>query len=153
MAQATGSTYGADPANSELDEVRLLIGDTDCATACLLDSEILFLIAEAGSPAFGAVLAAEACAAKAARLYDVSTGAVRKALSQKFDHFKQLVKDLKARAEESGSGPAPVFTAMTHTQKDADRADADMVQPNMRIKQDDNPRVVTADEELTGLIP
>ena len=145
MAKTTAATYGADPANSELDEVRLLIGDTDCRTACLLDSEITFFLADAGGPAFAAVLAAEACAAKCVRQFDVSTGSVRKALSQKFAQYKILVQDLRARAEELGG--APIFTALTKEDKRQDRLDPDLVQPSFRIGQDDNPRKVASQDE------
>jgi hypothetical protein len=152
MAITDAATYGADPANSQIDEMRLLIGDTDCANPCLLDSELQFFVSEAGSTAYGSVLAAEACAAKCASQVDVATGAVRKTLSQKFAQYKLVVKNLKARADEIGG--APVFTALTKSDKRADLLDADLVQPNFRLKQDDNPRKVAADDErLTGLIP
>ena len=145
MAQATGATYGNDPANSELDEVRLLIGDTVCATALLLDSEIQFFIAEEGSAAFGAPRAAEAIAAKLCRQVDVSTGSVSKSLSQAAEAYRQLAKTLRARAQECGG--APIFTALTKDDKRQDRLDPDLVQPQFRIGQDDNPRKVAGRDE------
>ncbi len=148
MAKTTAATYGADPANSQLDEVRLLIGDTDCPTACLLDSEITFFLGKEGSAAFAAIRAAEACAAKCVRAIDTSTGSVRRALSQKFAQYKILVKDLKTRADELGG--APIFTALTLEDKRQDRIDSGLVQPNFRIAQDDNPRKVRSRDELLG---
>jgi len=152
MAKTTAATYGADPANSTLDEVRLLIGDTDCRTACLLDSEINFFLAEAGGAAFAAVLAAEACAAKCVRQIDVSTGSMRKSLSQKFAQYKTLVQNLRARAEEMGG--APIFTALTREDKRQDRIDTGLVQPNFRIAMDDNPRkIIARDEDQASTTP
>lgn len=154
MAKTTAVTYGADPANSQLDEVRLLVGDTDCQTACLFDSEINFFLAKEGSAAFAAIRAAEACAAKCVRAIDTSTGSVRKALSQKFAQYKILVQDLKARADEVGG--APIFTALTREDKRQDRIDTGLVQPNFRIAMDDNPRKIIArdsDQESTIPIP
>lgn len=152
MATVPSSTYGGDPANSTLDEVRLLIGDTDCKIACLLDSEINFFLAEEGSSSFAAIRAAEACAAKCVRAIDVSTGSVRKSLSQKFAQYKILVQDLKARAAEQGG--APIFTALTRDDKRQDRIDTGLVQPNFRIAMDDNPRkVIAIDENLAGSTP
>ena len=152
MAKTTAATYGADPAGSELDEVRLLIGDTDCRTACLFDSEIAFFLAEEGSAAFAAIRAAEACAAKCVRAIDVSTGSVRKALSQKFAQYKILVQDLKTRADELGG--APIFTALTREDKRQDRIDTGLVQPNFRIAMDDNPRkIIARDEDQASTTP
>lgn len=148
MAQATGATYGNDPTNSALDEVRLLVGDTVCAKALLLDSEIQFFITEEGSAAFAAPRAAEAIAAKFCRDVDVSTGSVSKSLSQAAEAYRQLAKTLRARAEELGG--APIFTALTRDDKRQDRLDPDLVQPQFRIGQDDNPRKVARgrDESL-----
>ncbi len=140
MAQATGATYGNDPAGSALDEVRLLIGDTVCTKALLLDSEIQFFLTEEGSAPFAAPLAAEAIAAKLCRDVDVSTGSVSKSLSQAAEAYRQLAKTLRARAEEQGG--APIFTALRKSDKLNDRLDADLVQPQFRIGQDDNPRKV-----------
>ena len=149
MSITDAATYGADPANSEIDEMRLLIGDTDCANPCLLDSELQFFVAEAGSTAYGSVLAAEACASKCANQVDVSTGSVRKSLSQKFDQYKRVVENLRARADDMGG--APVFTGLTRSGKRVDRRDQDLVQPTFRVGQTDNPRKAerAADEDTT----
>ena len=149
MAQASGATYGANPEGSELDRVRLLIGDTDCANALLVDSEIQFYIDGCGSADFGAPRAAEAIAGKFARKVTTRTGGVSKSNSDLMQHYLDLANRLDARAAETGG--APIFTAMTKDDKRQDRLDPSLVQPQFRIGQDDNPRkapVVTPDEIL-----
>ncbi len=136
-------TYTGDPSASDLEEVRFLVGDTDSANELLSDEEILFLLAEIVSVAYTAVRAATAIAAKFARFVDVRTGAVSKALGVQMQHYLDLARRLEIRADEGGlgeGGPEPVFTALTRTDKREDRLDSDLVQPQFRIGQDDNPR-------------
>ncbi len=145
---ASGRTYGADPSNSALDHVRLLVGDTDCATAFLQDSEILFFIDEEGSAAFAAPRAAEAIAGTVARKIDVGTGKVRKSLSQLFDHYTALAKTLRARAEEC----VEVYAGgISKAEKQTDAQDADLVQPEFHKDMHDNPRTGTTHDETTLL--
>lgn len=149
--QATGSTYGNDPANSPLDHVRLLVGDTVCSTAYLKDAEILFLIQEEGSAAHAAPRAAEAIAAQLSRKVDTKTGGVSKSLSQLAKAYLDLAKTLRARADEL---VAPVATGISKAEKQTDAADADLVQPFFRRKLDDNPRTgADVDEELWPYVP
>lgn len=137
-------TYTGDPSASELEEVRFLVGDTDAANDLLSDEEILFLLAEVGSVDYAAVRAATSIAAKFARFVNVRTGQVSKNLSDQMQHYLDLAKRLQQRAEEGGlsgeSAGAPIFTALTRTDKREDRTDEDLVQPQFRIGQDDNPR-------------
>ena len=142
------ATYGADPENVPLDHVRLLVGDTVCATAFLQDSEIDFFIAEEGGPEFAAPRAAEAIAALCARKIDVSTGKVRKSLSQQFDHYNSLAKKLRADA----SACVPFYAGgLSKAEKLSDSLDADLVQPTFRKGQMDNPRKAMTRDESVGL--
>lgn len=150
MAQVAAATYGGDPENSPLDHVRLLVGDTECRDAFLRDSEINFFVANDGNAPRAAVSAAEAIAAKLARKINVRTGAVSKSLGDLMQHFLDLAKTLRAKADEVAG--APVFTALTKSDKLDDRLNEDLVQPQFRIAQDDNPRKVTSrDESVHGL--
>ncbi len=138
---AASATYGDDPANSSLDQVRLLIGDTVCADALLSDNEILFFITECGNAAYAAVKAAEAIAGQFARSVTTRTGQVSKSLSDRMQHYLDLASRLQVRADAgAGSVAAPIFTALTEADKDVDRDDPNTVQPQFRIGQDDNPR-------------
>ena len=151
-------TYSGDPASSDLDESRFLTGDTDITpitNAILQDEEHQFLIDEAGSVAYGVVRAATSMAAKFARKFDSRTGAVSKSLGQVMQHFLDLAKRLQQRADEGAAGVqvgAPIFTALTRTDKLEDRQDPDLVRPQFRIDQDDNPRRRAGRDDATELI-
>lgn len=138
MAVTPAATYGNDPENSELDHVRLLIGDTTCADALLLDNEINFFLANEANPCYAAAEAARAIAAKFARKVTIGTGGVSKSLSDLMQHFLDLARSLRIKADELGG--APVFTALRKSDKRADREDEDLVQPVFFVGQDDNPR-------------
>lgn len=141
-------TYTGDPSASDLEAVRFLVGDTTALTELLSDEEIQFLLDEIGSVDYAAVRAATAIAAKFARFVNVRTGAVSKNLSDQMQHYLDLAKRLQTRAEQggldgTGTGP-PIFTALSKSDKREDRLDSDLVQPQFRIGQDDNPRKLSA---------
>ena len=138
MAVTAAATYGNDPENSELDQVRLLIGDTTCADALLLDSEINYFLATTATACYAAAEAARAIAAKFARKVTIGTGGVSKSLSDLMQHFLDLSKNLRTKADELGG--APVFTALRRNDKIEDREDEDLVQPTFFRGRDDNPR-------------
>ncbi len=148
-------TYSGNPADSDLDEIRFLTGDTNVTpttNAILQDEEHQFLVDEAGSVAYGAPRAATSMAAKFARFVNVRTGAVSKNLSDQMQHFLDLAKRLQVRADELAG--APIFTALTKSEKREDRLDSDLVQPQFRIGQDDNPRKLAArDPDLQNPVP
>lgn len=138
--------YGNDPENDTADELRLLIGDTDLSDPLLSDEEVAFFLSDAGGAAiWGAIRAATAVAAKFARKVTSTSGRVSKALSDLMQHYLDLARRLEQRAEEVSG--AMVFTALTRSGKEADRVDTDLVQPQFRIGQDDNPRKVTRRED------
>lgn len=126
---AEGASYGGDPSASEVDFVRFQVADTDCSAARLTDAEIRALVSSEGSPMRAASRAAGIIAAQFAASYDISTGKVRKALSQRFDHYQKLAASLSARADDGDVG----FYAggLSHAEKDADAADSDLVQPTI----------------------
>ena len=66
-------------------------------------------------------------------------------------HYLDLARRLEQRAEEVSG--VPVFTALTRTGKEADRLDPDLVQPQFRIGQDDNPRKLTRRDDDPFSIP
>ena len=136
MAQIKSATYGNDPDNSALDHVRLLVGDTDCSTAFLTDQEIEFFIEQEGSAEFAAICAAEAIAAKVARKVTQSAAGVSQSLSNLFQHYKELVKDLRAKANAN----VTVYAGgLSVSEKELDRNDADLIQPYFERGQMRNP--------------
>lgn len=138
MAVTKSATYGNDPTNSALDQVRLLVGDTDCGEAFCTDQEIEFFIDQEGSPEFAAVCVAEAIAAKVARRVTQGGAGVTQALSDIFTHYKELAKDLLAKANVSG-GVTVYAGGLSVTEKELDHQDADLVQPYFERGQMQNP--------------
>lgn len=135
-----GATYGAKPDTSQLDHVRLLIGDTDCANPLLQDEEIQFFIQEEGATFCAAALAAESIAGKLARNTDYRAGGISKSKSQAFDHYMKLAKRLRARLSEDG---LVGFYAggLSEAEKISDRQNSDLPQPDFTRERFDHPGV------------
>lgn len=137
MSQPVSATYGNDPANSPLDKVRFLVGDTDCPTAFLSDQEIEYLLVDEGGPDFAAPCAANAIAAKVARRVTQNAGGVSQSLSDLFTHFNTLAKKLLAKANASN---LTIYAGgLSVTEKKLDRQDQDLIQPYFERGQFTNP--------------
>lgn len=104
-------TYSRDPADSPLDEVRFLVGDTDSSDQLISDEEIEYLIAK-WTPVYGsnlmvAAMAAEAISAKFAREVAYSADGVSvgvQELQQKFDALASSLRD-QYKQFDIGGGP------------------------------------------------
>lgn len=125
------------PVERPLDEVRLAIGDTDCADPFLGDQEIEHFLADDPVPV-AAWKAAEAIVAKLAREKDSTFGRQNKACSQLFEHYTRLAKRLRAQAAR---GAVLVVSGISEAEKDADALDTDLVQPDFEKGQFDHPGV------------
>lgn len=89
-------TYTADPLNNPVDEVRLLIGDTDSLEPQLQDEELQYFLAKASNVAIKAAIAAVTqLIAKFSRLADETTAEWSVKWSQKSSQYRSLLKDLK----------------------------------------------------------
>lgn len=83
--------YGGDPANSGRDQVRLLIGDRNPDDLQFTDTEVDWMLAEAGeAPLVAAVRACRALQARYARDMDASNGDVSKSYSQRASAYGAL---------------------------------------------------------------
>lgn len=127
-----------------IDDVRLLIGDTDGNAQTLSDSNIDFFLTEANNNTYlAASLAADAIAAKFAR--DVTNSqsdsqglhSLSRNNSDKYKHYKELAATLMKRYQQragsnsSGSGAAAlnVFAGgISKADKSTRNADSDRVQ-------------------------
>lgn len=102
-------SYSGDPSQSELDQVRFVIGDTDSGDQLLSDEEILWLISARGSASLGAPYAAEAIAAKLARESDSSKSVGDLSLSQSLSARSQKFYALADRLHsQAGNYDPPV---------------------------------------------
>ena len=95
-------TYSGNPANSDLDAVRYLIGDTN-ETQCLVqDEEIDYALASESSVRLAAANVAEAIAAKATQEVSWVRGRVEYRPGEMADRYYKLAKQL--RDQETGAG-------------------------------------------------
>ena len=129
-------TYSGNPANSNTDAVRFLIGDTDCDDKLMLDEEIAHLLATHVDVGMSASKACERIAAKFARKFDTKAGQVSKSLSVVMDHYLTLAKRL---AQESNKLVSFYVGGISKDEKTSDRSDTDLPRFNIRLGIHDNP--------------
>jgi len=89
-------TYSGDPASSDRDKVRFLIGDTDSTDQLLQDAEVLYVISEAGGSIYQAAHdAAYAVASKFSRMAtSKSVGDLSLSYSDRAKAFFDLANEL-----------------------------------------------------------
>lgn len=137
-------TYGGDPANSDRDAVRLLVGDTDTNDQQLTDEEVTYFLTEEGEVKRAAVRSARAIGARYARLVDKAVGDLR----QSYSHRQRHYEDLATRLDREAS----VSTALVYAGgiSDADKTtveeDTDRVKPSFEREMHDHPGSTHADE-------
>jgi hypothetical protein len=88
-------TYGADPANSPLDAVRLTLGDTNADIPLLMDEEINFALTTKKEVIPAAIQCCEYLISKYASDVDYKLGPESVKGSQRIDNFIKLLKELK----------------------------------------------------------
>jgi hypothetical protein len=98
------ASYGGDPAMSDTDRLRLLIGDTRSPFA-LSDPEVAVFAGVDSDMRIGASQAALALSARFAAMVDRTVGDLSVSYSQRSKAFSQLAKDLRSAAA-SGLGGA-----------------------------------------------
>jgi len=139
--------YSGNPADSQVDEVRFLIGDTEACDQFLQDEEIEYILVQEGDPAKAAARAAEALVAKFARLVSESVGSVKLSCEQKYDHYKELCLKLRSRADMRLA--IPFAGGISETDKETREDDDDRVEPLFRKTTHDSVDI-DGEEELEG---
>ena len=130
-------TYDGDPANSDLETVRFLIGDTDSTDALLQDAEVNWTLAQNSNVYFAASMAAETIASKFARKVDKAVGDLRQFYSQQSKQYRALATDLKRQASLKGS-ILPYAGGISVSDKEVVEENTDRVQPSFEMGMDDN---------------
>ncbi len=92
--------------DTDLEKVRLLIGDVFKAKPKLGDAEINFFLTEEGSIRRAAARSAESIAAIFASKVDQSVGKIRVSFSQQYKQFKELAKRLTTDANQASMAGA-----------------------------------------------
>lgn len=132
-------SYSGDPATSDLDAVRFLIGDKVEANCLVQDQEIDYALAQESSVRLAAANIAEAIAAKATQEVSWVRGRVEYRPGEMADRYYKLAKML--RDQETGLGSYGIDSAyaggISVTTVDANQQDADTVQPRFTRNQFD----------------
>ena len=132
-------TYGADPANSDRDAVRLTIGDTDTSDQQLQDSEVNYYLGLYGDSGSGRVLpasirACEAIAARYARQADTTNQGLSVGASKRHAHYLELAQTLRLESQTV----AEVFLGGSkYSEAEKLDDDSDLIPPAFRREQDD----------------
>lgn len=108
-------TYSGNPASSDRDAVRFLVGDTDTTDQLITDEEIAYLLSVYSEAPNAAVGAARSIAAKFARFSDqartVGNLSLSESFSQKSEQYHHLADHLAGLASGITSPPMPVANA------------------------------------------
>ena len=123
-------TYSGDPASSDRDEVRFLVGDTDTNDQLVTDEEIAYAVANEGNNYLAAAEICRAIAAKFAKLVDKSVGDLRIAYNQRQQAYKDLMKMLTTRGNRSAA--TPYAGGISISDKDTVEDNTDRVQPGIK---------------------
>lgn len=133
-------SYGANPAGSSLDEVRLLVGDTNTNDQQLQDAEVNWFISQRSDNIEAAADCAEAIAARYARQANIGQGKLKVDAAARFGHYQGLAQQLRMQARGK-AGATIIVGGQTISGKDALNDDPDAVQPAFAIGMDDEPSV------------
>ena len=108
-------SYSGNPASSDTDAVRFLVADTQTSDQLISNEEINYLLTVYNDPAFAAVAAARAIAAKFARQSDQSRSvgdlSLSESFSQKSEQYHHLADHLDSLANEFSLPPIPKANA------------------------------------------
>lgn len=99
------ATYTGNPATSERDQVRFLVGDTDTKNFLFTDEEIDWLLSEEGSPLAAAARACEILATRFAREANTAVGELRVDLASLSEQYAERAKDLRRRLAVAAARP------------------------------------------------
>lgn len=130
-------TYTNDPVSVPVDEVRLLIQDTDSSDPLISNEEVLYFISKGGAGIGAAYLAALSISAKFGRLADERTGQVEVKWSQRSRAYAALAADLKKQMALA-TNPLPYAGGISVSDINNNRAKTDRSQEAFSLGISDN---------------
>jgi hypothetical protein len=148
MALIKRFTYGNNPAASDVDAVRFLVGDTNSDRPLLDDREVEWAITQYPDRNLAAASLAEHLFGVFASKGDFKVGPVNKSYSKVADLFKQKADQLRA---EACKGAIPSFPATHFSTKRVLEQNADLTRPQILVGISDNPFALQLNEEFTYL--
>ena len=135
--------YGGDPANSTIDQVRLLIGDTSTSASYLSDNEVNWYISAAPNVYMAGALACEGLVAQfnsstsndnisSKKVGDLSINYAASSLgSGQIKTWSDLAETLRAQGTRRGG--KPYTGGVSRADKNIDEVDADKVHPDFTV--------------------
>jgi len=121
-------SYGNDPANSELDAVRLLLGDTDINDQQLSDEELNYFISATSDVYSAAALASRSLASKYARLVESrEVGDLKLEFGARYQRYLDLADQLEMQVAVFGA--SPFLGGNSVSDKETEYSDESKVQP------------------------
>ena len=130
-----------DPADSPVDAVRFLIGDTAIPPASpeLSDAEILFALDQNSNVYAAAAICARALSARYARQVDTRFETIESKYSQLRSSYENLARSLEQQAKRAGSLGAPLAGGISRADVETVQADPDRVKPFFKDNNFNNP--------------
>ena len=141
-------TYGNDPATSNRDAVRFLVGDTNEDRPLLDDREVDWAISQHPNQNLAAASLADHLYGFFASKGDFKVGPINKSYSKVADLFKQKAEQLRA---EACKGAAPSFPATNIQTKRVLEENTDLTRPQILVGISDNPFALQLNEEFVHL--
>lgn len=139
-------TYSGNPASSNLDAVRFLVGDTQIHDPQLQNEEIAFELGEEGNVYKTASVCALQIGARYSRLVDKSVGDLRISYSQRQKSYEALSKQLATRSAQRFT--QPYAGGLSISDKLIDQTNPDNVGPTFTRTQFDIPGSTLPNGEL-----
>lgn len=133
-------SYTGNPSDSNKDEVRFLIGDTDFDDQLVEDEEINYAIAVEANNTLAAIRIARALAGKFSRKVDKSVGDLRLSYSQQAKNFRELAKFLE-NSNSTATIPIPYAGGISRSNKKTVREDSDRVPGSFSRGMHDDPGI------------
>jgi len=136
---------------SNVDRVRLLVGDQDENDKLLDDDSYVFALNEAGNNRYrAAAIICRSIAGKFARLVNTDFEGVSSDYSDRQKHYRQLAKDFEQEAKRQGGLGSPRAGGISIDQMDSVEQDDDRPDPAFRRRQFRNPPNIDDIDEYRG---
>lgn len=141
MAVVGNWTYSGDPADSNRDSVRFLVGDTDEAQAKISDEEIAWLLTENGSNLYRtASSAALLLSAKFSDRTQKTVGDLSKSAGQQASRYKELAQELWDKASSPSHTTITAYAGgISESDKQTQDQDTDWDKPFFQRRMHDIP--------------
>jgi hypothetical protein len=138
-------SYSGNPASSDRDQVRFLIGDTNTNDQLVTNEEIDWALTE-GGPYTAAAISARAISALFARRADFEVSKdLKVSFSKQAEAYAKLAVTLETKA--STVSPTPYAGGISVDDKDTQEADTDRVKPSFKRSDFMDATTINADQD------